>query len=111
MKGLSGYRLGVWVSLLLAVWGASVSRSWSADVLVPTGSFWRYFDNGIDLGSLWVSPSFDDNAWAQGPAQLGYGDGDEATVVGFGPDPSNRYITTYFRHSFAVTNTAGISNL
>ena len=28
--------------------------------------------------------------WAAGPAQLGYGDGDEATVVSFGPDPERQ---------------------
>ena len=27
--------------------------------------------------------NFDDDGWASGPAQLGYGDGDEATVVDF----------------------------
>ena len=31
-------------------------------------------------------PASTTRAWASGPAQLGYGDGDEATVVGFGPN-------------------------
>jgi len=33
-------------------------------------------------------------------AQLGYGDGDEATVVSYGPNVVPKYITTYFRHKF-----------
>jgi len=37
-----------------------------------------------------------------GSGQLGYGDGDEATVLSFGPDAKNKYITTYFRHTFDV---------
>lgn len=37
-----------------------------------------------------------------GPAQLGYGDGDEATVVYYGPDDENKFVTTYFRHWFYV---------
>ena len=46
---------------------------------------WRYLDDGSDQGTAWVLPGFNDNGWAVGPAQLGYGDGDEATEVGFGP--------------------------
>src|SRR6185503_7847470 len=44
--------------------------------------------------------------WSSGPAQLGYGDGDEATVVSFGPDPMNKFITTYFRHKFFIEDPA-----
>jgi hypothetical protein len=71
-------------------------------VLVPTGSTWKYLDNGTDLGSAWRQPAFNDSAWLAGPAQLGYGDRDETTVVGYGPDRKKKYINTYFRHSFDV---------
>ncbi len=79
--------------------------------LVSTGAVWRYLDNGSDQGTAWAAPGFDDSTWAFGPAQLGYGDGDEATVVAFGPDPANKFITTYFRRTFSVTNTASITGL
>ena len=46
---------------------------------------------------------FNDSTWASGPAELGYGDGDEATTVSYGPSSSNKYITTYFRRTFTVT--------
>ena len=55
-------------------------------VLTPAGSVWKYLDNGTNQGTAWRAPAFNDTTWASGPAQLGYGDGDEATVVGFGPD-------------------------
>ena len=76
----------------------------TSTVLVPTGSAWRYLDDGSDQGAAWREPDFDDSAWASGPAQLGYGDGDEATVVSYGGDAGNKYITTYFRHSFDVAD-------
>ena len=38
-----------------------------------------------------------------GPAQLGYGDGDESSVVSYGPDANNKYITTNFRQAFNLT--------
>lgn len=42
---------------------------------------------------------------------MGYGDGDEATVISFGPSTRNSYITTYFRKAFGVTNPAAFTTL
>jgi hypothetical protein len=80
-------------------------------LLIPTGSVWKYLDDGSDQGTAWAAPDYDDSSWASGPAELGYGDGDEATVVSFGPDPNNKHITTYFRHAFLLQNAAAYSNL
>lgn len=49
--------------------------------VIPLGAEWRYSDDGTDHGAAWVDPAFDDGGWSSGPAQLGYGDGDEATVL------------------------------
>jgi len=70
--------------------------------LVGAGAQWKYLDNGSDQGIAWRQPGFDDGAWTVGAAQLGYGDGDEQTVVSYGPDANNRYVTTYFRKVFQV---------
>jgi hypothetical protein len=78
--------------------------------LIAQGSIWKYLDNGSDQGTAWREPAFNDAAWAAGPAQLGYGDGDEATVVN-GGTTSNRFITTYFRRAFEVENASSFSNL
>ena len=76
------------------------------DLLVLPGSTWKYLDDGSDQGSAWSQAGFVDSGWSAGPGQLGYGDGDEATVVSFGPNANNKYITTYFRHAFSVANPA-----
>lgn len=86
---------------------ASATRT----VLVPEGAVWRYLDDGSDQGTAWSAPSFDDSTWASGPAQLGYGDGDEATVVSFGPNSEAKFFTTYFRHTFQVPNPAQVQRL
>lgn len=83
----------------------------SQTTLIARGTSWKYLDNGSNQNTAWIAPAFDDSAWAAGNAQLGYGDGDEATVVGFGADANNKYITTYFRKSFNVANPAGFNNL
>ncbi len=72
--------------------------------LVSSGANWRYRDDGSDQGTPWYAPGFNDNPWNSGPAQLGYGDGDEATAIEYGGDPLNKYTTTYFRRSFNVSN-------
>ncbi len=78
-------------------------------VLISTGAQWRYLDNGSDQGTAWQATGFDDSSWAAGAAELGYGDGGEATVVSFGPSSANKFITTYFRHSFQVASTTGLT--
>lgn len=75
----------------------------SQPVLVQQDAFWKYLDNGSDQGSAWLMPAFDDALWATGQAQLGYGDGDETTLIDFGPDPLDKYICTYFRHAFEAS--------
>jgi hypothetical protein len=79
--------------------------------LIARGSVWRYKDNGSNQGTAWRNLGFNDNSWAAGPAQLGYGDGDEATVVGYGPNSGSKYATTYFRHVFNVENAADLTEL
>ncbi|UCG56624.1 MAG: right-handed parallel beta-helix repeat-containing protein, partial [Phycisphaerales bacterium] len=82
-----------------------------AETLVDDGSAWQYLDDGSDQGDAWRETFFDDSTWLSGQAQLGYGDGDETTIVGFGPDDPNKYITTYFRHWFNVTDASIYSDL
>jgi regulation of enolase protein 1 (concanavalin A-like superfamily) len=73
-----------------------------AGPIVPMGSTWRYLDNGSNQGVAWRSVEFNDNPWVAGPAQFGYGEADEATVVSFGPSATNKHATTYFRHAITL---------
>ncbi|MCB1125766.1 MAG: hypothetical protein KDM81_04675, partial [Verrucomicrobiae bacterium] len=81
-----------------------------AGTLVPQGATWSYLDDGSDQGTAWREPGFDDSAWQRGPAQLGYGDDDEATVVASGPSGAH-FATTYFRLAFEVTNPTSFTTL
>jgi acid phosphatase type 7 len=91
-------------SLLLFITLITAGGLPAQTTLVAPGSVWKYLDNGSNQGTAWRAPAFDDSGWASGAAQLGYGDGDEATVVSFGPSSTAKYITTYFRKSFAVVS-------
>ncbi len=72
--------------------------------VIPRGSTWKYRDNGIDPGSTWTEPGYDDASWSEGPAELGYGDNDENTVISYGGNGSNKHITSWFRKSFEVSD-------
>ncbi|MFY9344770.1 MAG: metallophosphoesterase family protein, partial [Planctomycetota bacterium] len=74
-------------------------------VLVPLGAQWRYHDLGALPAANWHLPAYDDTAWPAGPAQLGYGDGDEATVVASGPAGAVNP-TLWFRHAFDLVDAA-----
>jgi acid phosphatase type 7 len=75
----------------------------SQTVLFNSGTNWKLYDLG-QAPANWNQPGFDDSGWSQGNAELGYGDGDEATTVGFGPSSSNKFMTTYFRKTFTVAD-------
>ena len=83
----------------------------NAVTLVANRACWNYWDQGADPGPDWMSAGFDDIAWPLGFAELGYGDGDEATGVSYGTNASNKHITTYFRRRFPVTDPAVFTNL
>jgi hypothetical protein len=80
-------------------------------LLIPAGAMWKYLDNGSNQGTAWYKTNFNDNLWKEGPAQLGYGDKDVTTVIGYGPDSNRKYITTYFRRAFLVDDPAQFAGL
>ena len=79
--------------------------------LVALNATWKYLDNGSDQSTAWRAVDFDDSQWHSGPAQLGYGDGDEATIISFGPDDNNTHMTSYFRRSFTITEPTAYASL
>ncbi|HRG93758.1 MAG TPA: Ig-like domain-containing protein, partial [Chitinophagaceae bacterium] len=79
--------------------------------LIAYGSTWKYLDDGSNQGTIWSGSTFNDASWASGNAQLGYGDGDEATLVNFGPDANAKFITTYFRKSINIANPQAFTSI
>jgi hypothetical protein len=79
--------------------------------IIAANSTWKYLDNGTDQGTAWRANDFDDATWTSGNAKFGYGEGNETTIVNYGTDPNNKYVTTYFRKSFTISNPAVYSSL
>jgi hypothetical protein len=74
------------------------------EIIIPIGAEWLYLDNGVAQVDEWIENSFDDSSWSSGLAELGYGDGGEATVVSYGTNTRKKYITTYFRKHFNIVD-------
>ena len=78
---------------------------------IPSESFWKYLDDGSNPDPTWIENNYNDASWAEGQAELGYGDGDESTVLDYGDDSNHKHITTFFRKIFNVTDPQAISHL
>ena len=75
--------------------------------LIPYGSTWKYLDDGSNQGTTWRNPGFDDAAWPVGVAELGFGDGDEATVIRRTNTATfQTNVTFYFRKVVSISNPA-----
>lgn len=98
--------------LLIDQWNFTTAAApQGPQTLIAYGSNWKYLDDGSNQGNAWTGEAFNDAGWASGNAQLGYGDGDEATIVGFGPDANNKYITTYFRKTINIASPQAFTSI
>jgi len=85
-------------------------------VILDLGTNWRYFKGteepapaaGGAPATAWAAVGFDDTGWLNGPTGIGYGDNDDATVLG---DMRDGYVSVYLRHAFTVTDPAEFKNL
>lgn len=68
-------------------------------VLIAGNSDWRYLPGAGEIPRGWNEPGFDDSAWPEGPAGIGYGDGDDLTELA---DMRGNYISVYCRKAFRV---------
>jgi lysophospholipase L1-like esterase len=77
---------------------------------ITASSTWKYSDQGLDLGTNWVQPGYDDSGWPQGQGRLGYNAPGITTTINYG-SATNRYLTTYFRNTFVVSAGLHYTNL
>jgi hypothetical protein len=108
------YPAGGEITLQAQAFSGYTFKGWTLapyESLIIAEDYWKYNDTGADLGAGWKEITYDDSAWAEGQAELGYGDGNEKTKVRYGTSSTRRNITTYFRKKFTVTHAAALSDL
>jgi hypothetical protein len=71
--------------------------------IIAAKSTWKFDDRGVDRGTEWRQPGYDDSGWGVGNGDFGYGEAGLGTTNSFGPSTSNRHLTYYYRKQFNVT--------
>jgi hypothetical protein len=80
--------------------------------VISKGSTWKYYDKGTgNLTESWKSSGYNDALWKEGQAELGYGDLDEKTTIGYGGNAANKFIATAFRKVINITDVKNIERL
>lgn len=74
------------------------------DTIIAKKSSWKYLDTGTNQGTAWRAVAFSDSGWKTGNAALGYGVTGLTTTVGYGSNANSKYITTYFRRTFPLSD-------
>lgn len=90
-------------------------KIWASDKDRKTKNFYRTFINAGDefkyitpnseVDNQWTIPEFDDTSWQTGYSGLGYGDGDDATIVPTGT------LSIFLRKKFTLNDLSIINNL
>lgn len=93
--------------------GFKVETTVTDTLLLDVGEEWKYFkgsEEPSDPADAWLEPDFDDSSWLTGATGIGYGDGDDATVL---DDMPGNYLSVFCRKSFEVSRVSrdSIDNL
>ncbi|MBN2636957.1 MAG: CotH kinase family protein [Prolixibacteraceae bacterium] len=109
-----GYPENEEITLNTAAKSGYLFKGWkrlSSEILLDKEQVWKYNDTGEEISASWITSAYDDSNWAEGQAELGYGDGNENTVISYGSSSGNKIITSYFRKTFQVENIAAIKSV
>ena len=89
----------------------SVLQGGSASVDLPiieANEEWTYFKGTTAPPANWNELDFDDSGWLRGETGIGYGDGDDRTVL---TDMRNNYLTIFCRKTFTVDDIDELTEL
>lgn len=62
---------------------------------------WKYLEGSFEPDSNWRKISFNDGSWQSGQGGIGYGDGDDSTII-------SAVTSLYLRKTFSIVDTADI---
>jgi hypothetical protein len=89
------------------------ATSASGDLAIAEGDVWKFFrgrSNPPGASMEWTTLPYNDDAWEEGPTGIGFGDGDDATVLGDMQGPGG-YSTVFARKEFQVADPGAVTTL
>jgi hypothetical protein len=75
---------------------------------IDPGATWKYWKGWKSPGANWAQTVYDASNWNEGKAGFGYGDNDDATVLG---DMKGSYSTVYVRKTFNLSDADAVTSL
>ncbi|MBN1651100.1 MAG: CotH kinase family protein [Bacteroidales bacterium] len=99
-------RFRIFLSVLFLIFCSKVLISQTIDhweMVVAAEDTWHYFPGNAEPPASWTDLDFDDSAWASGPGGIGYGDGDDQTVI-------SQVASVYLRIKFNIVDAENISS-
>lgn len=82
----------------------------SGESLIVEGDQCRYFKGTSEPPVSWKQPGFNDSSWLQGPTGLGFGDGDDATLLD-DMGGAGGYLSVYCRQTFTIDDLSSVDNV
>jgi len=93
---MTRHHLLIVLFILLAEQGVAQSiNHW--ETVVYDSMKWRYWPGTSAPGVNWQTPGFNDQQWQEGRGGIGYGDGDDRTVI-------SPVLSVFLRKKFTITN-------
>jgi hypothetical protein len=95
------------ITLLIVLIFFSLSSLFSQNVdhwetVIFDNDNWKYLTPNFEPDTNWRKQNFDDSSWNTGQGGIGYGDGDDNTIIA-------STISLYLRKSFNITDTSKLS--
>lgn len=72
------------------------------ETIIYPDHVWKYLPGTTPPPADWKDLHFDDSQWSEGPGGIGYGDGDDQTVIG-------PVISLYLRKTFSIADSSRIA--
>ncbi|MEA3446578.1 MAG: hypothetical protein U9R19_17825, partial [Bacteroidota bacterium] len=92
---------GIFISIISIIYfsfsGMAQTGFHHWEMMIEANQNWRYFEGTQEPPANWREILFNDNSWNTGPAGIGYGDGDDSTII----SPVN---SLYMRRVFTISN-------
>jgi hypothetical protein len=85
--------------------GQLTVRAPMALLSLDDATLWKFEQSGTDLGTAWRAKGYNDAAWPDGAAPLGWSSGPLPDVLRTALSPATNKITFYFRKHFSIPST------
>ncbi|MFZ5429946.1 MAG: CotH kinase family protein [Bacteroidota bacterium] len=92
------------LSIVLFTLSAAAQNVNHWESLINAGNEWHYFPGVSEPPANWAALTFNDASWQKGPGGIGWGDGDDATII-------SRVPSVYLRRKFTVSDPEHIVSL